>query len=83
MTLNDVHSYCENQNGEWNRGYALDVIPHVRTDIRHFEWQDSSMGKSCCAVGCVNRYRKGCGLSFYRFPTDRERRARWIAAVDI
>ena len=54
----------------------------MRTDIRHFEWQDSSMGKSCCAVGCVNRYRKGCGLSFYRFPTDHERRARWIAAVD-
>ena len=40
------------------RGYAFDVIPHVRTDIRHFEWQDSSMGKSCCAVGCVNDIRK-------------------------
>ena len=30
---------------------------------------------------CVNRYRKGCGLSFYRFPTDPERRTRWVAAV--
>ena len=40
------------------------------------------MGKSCCAVGCTNRYTKGGGLQFYRFPTDSDQRARWIAAVD-
>ena len=40
------------------------------------------MVKSCCAVGFANRYFKGCGLKFYRFPTDPERRMRWVAAVD-
>ena len=40
------------------------------------------MGKSCCAVGCTNRYFKGCGLQFYRFPEDPARRTRWVAAVD-
>ena len=37
--------------------------------------------KSCCAVGCTNRHSKGSSLSFYRFPIDPERRARWIAAI--
>ena len=37
--------------------------------------------KSCCAVGCTNRAKKGSGLCFYRFPTDVERRRKWIAAV--
>ena len=41
-----------------------------------------TMVKSCCAVGCANRYSKGCGLKFYRFPTDPERRMKWVAAVD-
>ena len=40
------------------------------------------MGKSCCAVGCSNRYSKGCGLQFYRFPRDPERRRQWIASVN-
>ena len=40
------------------------------------------MGKSCCAVGCTNRFSKGSGISFYRFPTEAERRERWIAAVN-
>ena len=40
-----------------------------------------TMGKSCCAIGCVNRYWKGCGPSIYRFPTDPERRTCWVAAV--
>ena len=39
------------------------------------------MVKSCCAVGCCNRYYKGCGLSFYRFPKDEDRRIMWIASV--
>ena len=39
------------------------------------------MVKSCCAVGCKNRWRKGCNISFYRFPSNPERRERWIAAV--
>ena len=37
------------------------------------------MGKSCCALGCTNRYSKGCGLSFYRFPEEPARRVQWIA----
>ena len=41
-----------------------------------------SMGKSCCAVGCANRYSKDSGIPFYRFPTDAERRAFWISAVN-
>ena len=40
------------------------------------------MGKSCCAIGCTNRFSKGGGISFYRFPTEPERRERWIAAVN-
>lgn len=39
------------------------------------------MGKSCCAVGCTNRFYKGSGVHFYRFPEDPERRSRWIAVV--
>ena len=39
------------------------------------------MPKNCCAVGCSNVYTKGSGVSFYRFPTDAERRSKWIAAV--
>ena len=40
------------------------------------------MGKSCCAVGCANRYSKLAGIPFYRFPTDVERKRLWIAAVN-
>ena len=39
------------------------------------------MVKSCCAFGCTNRYYKGTKLSFYRFPADRERRSKWVAAL--
>ena len=39
------------------------------------------MVKKCCAVGCHNAYRKDSGIHFYRFPTDPERRSKWIAAV--
>ncbi len=46
------------------------------------EWQKPyEMGKSCCAVGCTNRYSKGSGIHFYRFPRDEERRAKWVVAV--
>jgi len=40
------------------------------------------MVKSCCAVGYSNRYSKGSGIPFYHFPTDIERKAMWIAAVN-
>ena len=40
------------------------------------------MPKNCYAFGCCNVYKKGCGLQFYRFPVDPDRRRRWIAAVD-
>ena len=39
------------------------------------------MGKSCCAVGYINRLKKGSGIQFYRFPEDKVRRWRWVAAV--
>ena len=39
------------------------------------------MVKSCCAVGCHNKYQKGSGIQFYRIPKDADRRARWIAAI--
>ena len=39
------------------------------------------MGKSCCAVGCTNRFKKGSSIHFYRFPDNLDRRAKWIAAV--
>ena len=42
----------------------------------------ASMGKSCCAVSCTNRFSKGLSTHFYRFPDDPARRARWIAAVN-
>ena len=41
-----------------------------------------AMGKSCCAFGCTNRYKKGKNLSFYCFPVEPNRRARWTAAVN-
>lgn len=39
------------------------------------------MGKACCAVGCHARFSKGCGLQFYRFPRESEKRRLWIAAL--
>ena len=39
------------------------------------------MHEECCAVGCVNRLTKGSSLSFYRFPTDNDRRRCWISAI--
>jgi len=39
------------------------------------------MVKSCCAVGCTNRLKKGSGIQFYRFPEDKVRRGQWVAAV--
>ena len=40
------------------------------------------MDKCCCAVGCSNRFYKRCGLHFYRFPADIERRNHWVAAIN-
>ena len=40
------------------------------------------MVESCCAVCCVNRLTKGSSLSYYRFPTDNDRRRRWISAIN-
>ncbi|XP_060755369.1 peroxynitrite isomerase THAP4-like isoform X1 [Neoarius graeffei] len=37
---------------------------------------------ACCAVGCHNRQGQHAGRSFYRFPTDPDKRAKWIAAVN-
>ena len=59
------------------------LLSHVRTDVRHIECQSPHrMGKACCAPGCVNRFVKGNGIKFYRFPADLDRRRRWIAALN-
>ena len=34
---------------------------------------------SCCAYGCTDRQGK-VGVKFYRFPTDTELKAKWVAA---
>ncbi len=39
------------------------------------------MGKCCTAIDCCNRFFKSCGLHFYIFPTDIERRNLWVASV--
>ena len=39
------------------------------------------MGKSCCTFEGTNRAKKGSGLSFYRFPKEPDRCAKWIAAI--
>ena len=39
------------------------------------------MVKSCSAIGCTNRSRKGSGISFYRFPVEPEKHSQWIAAL--
>ena len=39
------------------------------------------MVKSCSAIGCTNRSRKGSGINFYRFPVEPEKRSQWIAAL--
>ena len=49
--------------------------------ISHIEWQKGKLVKSCSAVRCTNRALKTSGISFYRFPADPERRAKWVAAV--
>ena len=36
----------------------------------------------CCAPGCSNSQQTGKNVSFYRIPTDLERRRRWIAAIN-
>ena len=33
------------------------------------------VGKACCAVGYSNRFIKGSGVHFYRFPQDEERKS--------
>ena len=43
--------------------------------------KSNGMGKACCAVGCSNRFVKGSGVHFYRFPQDEQRKSWWIAAV--
>ena len=40
------------------------------------------MPTTCVVYGCNNRHSKGCGISFYHFPPDVERRRQWIAFVD-
>ena len=35
-----------------------------------------------CDISNTDRYYKGCGVQFYRFPKDCERKRRWIAAVN-
>lgn len=40
------------------------------------------MPTTCVVFGCNNRHLLGCGISFYHFPPETERRRQWIAFVD-
>lgn len=40
-----------------------------------------TMVKNCCVVGCSNVYKKNSGIHFYRFPCDKNKRSKCIAAV--
>ena len=42
-----------------------------------------TMGKSCCALNCTNRFKKGLELPFYRLPKAKEKRGQWIRALRI
>uniref|UniRef100_A0A8C4R720 THAP-type domain-containing protein n=1 Tax=Eptatretus burgeri TaxID=7764 RepID=A0A8C4R720_EPTBU len=39
------------------------------------------MGKSCCAPRCTQRYTKGSGVQFYRFPAEVDRQNLWISVL--
>ena len=39
------------------------------------------MPTTCAVVGCHNRQTKQCGLSFYKFPKDKDHRRLWVAFV--
>ncbi|XP_038063173.1 THAP domain-containing protein 11-like [Patiria miniata] len=39
------------------------------------------MVHTCVVVRCKHRKTAGSGISFYRFPTDEERRQKWINAI--
>ena len=39
------------------------------------------MPTTCAVVNCHNRYNKGCKISFYRFPLDKDCHQRWLAFV--
>ncbi|XP_060600382.1 THAP domain-containing protein 1 A-like [Ruditapes philippinarum] len=39
------------------------------------------MPNSCCAVGCSNHGMMKRKISFFTFPSDQERRSKWISAV--
>ncbi|KAM7302087.1 hypothetical protein ISCGN_017604 [Ixodes scapularis] len=40
------------------------------------------MPRTCVAVNCTERYKKGSRVSFHKFPADSERHRRWIISVD-
>jgi len=59
---------------------------YVKIVGRYFEWSGvqskvSAMVKNCCTVGFTRVYKKGSGISFYRFPTNTGQKRRWIAAI--
>ena len=39
-----------------------------------------NMVVACCAFGCKNRHGKP-GTKFYRFPTDPDLKAKWLAVI--
>lgn len=52
--------------------------------FRHFGRQRKwlcSMPTTCAVVDCHNRHCKDSLISFYRFPTDADRRRKWISFV--
>ncbi|KAG0444503.1 hypothetical protein HPB47_013727, partial [Ixodes persulcatus] len=39
------------------------------------------MPNFCAAVGCTNRYRRGCSVRFHHFPADPELSKQWVLAM--
>ena len=66
----------------YSKGVVNALNVYARNAVAILSGKRDKMVKSCCAVGCAKRAVKGCGVSFYRFPADADRKARWIVAIN-
>ena len=57
------------------------IFQPVLSGEKDCPWVSFTMVKSCCAIGCAYRFKKGDTKKPYRFPADQIRRDRWIAAL--
>lgn len=79
----DYLQYLEETYGlQWQSSYC--TIYRLCSMWCRLTWSALSAILSClrsCTVGCINRYRKCCGIPFYRFPEDAEWRAHWVSGM--